>query len=99
MILGYLLEHPRAKDTIKGVCKWWLTQKGAEYETPEVPAILTELVAKGWLTARETPHSETIYGLNRERVIEITAFLRKLSRPGEKGTITLARIPRPEGQG
>ena len=75
-ILRYVVRHPRAKDTIKGIEKWWLSgsaRQGGKLSTEEA---LHLLVTQGWLIARRSPQSETIYSLNEDRVTEITTFLK-----------------------
>ena len=76
-ILHYLIEHPDAKDTIQGILHWWLP--GAIENWPEavVQEALDVLVAKGWMTRRQTTSSQQLYGVNREKLEEITAFLRE----------------------
>src|SRR5262245_17396203 len=74
-ILRYVVMHPGAKDTIKGIEKWWLsgsTSRGGKLSKEET---LNLLVAKGWLIARCSPQAETIYSLNESCLSEITAFL------------------------
>lgn len=76
-ILRYVVRHPEAKDTLKGIEKWWLSGsegQGGKLSTEEA---LNRLVAKGWLTARCSPQSETIYFLNEDRLSEIIAFLKE----------------------
>lgn len=74
-ILRYVVKHPEAKDTVKGIKKWWLSGseiQGGELSTEEA---LNLLVARGWLTARCSPQSETIYFLNEDHLSEIIRFL------------------------
>ena len=72
-ILRYLVRHPTAKDTIKGIEKWWLS--GASRGGTATEVTLKLLVTKGWLTARYSPQSETLYSLNENYLKEIMAFL------------------------
>jgi hypothetical protein len=78
-ILRYLVDHPDAKDTREGIHNWWLPGGHVEWENEEVQAALDLLIAKGWLTKRETSPAQTIYGLHKERVEEITRFLNSFS--------------------
>ena len=76
-ILRYLVRHPEAKDTLKGIEKWWLPgseSRGGKLSTEEA---LNLLVAQGWLIARCSPQSETIYFLNEDRLTEIITFLKE----------------------
>ena len=76
-LLRYLLEHPDAKDTIQGILRWWLPQGGVEAGEEEVQKAVDGLVARGWLTRRQPPPSQTLYRVNREKLEEIKAFLRE----------------------
>lgn len=76
-ILRYLVLHPSAKDTVKGIEKWWLSgsaSRGGKLPTEER---LNSLVTKGWLIARSSPQSEIIYSLNEDRLAEIVTFLKR----------------------
>ena len=74
-ILRYVVAHPRAKDTISGIEKWWLPQSISREGKKKIEALLNLLVAKGWLIARCSPQSETIYSLNENGLPEINDFL------------------------
>jgi hypothetical protein len=76
-ILRYVVRHPSAKDTIKGIEKWWLSGSAGRGGKLSKEETLNLLVAKGWLLARCSPQSETIYSLNESRLSEITAFLKE----------------------
>jgi hypothetical protein len=73
-ILRYVVTHPTAKDTTKGIEKWWLSGagRGGKISTEET---LRSLVTKGWIIARRSPQSETIYSLNENQLSEIMSFL------------------------
>jgi len=76
-ILRYVVAHPTAKDTITGIEKWWLSKSiGCEART-KMEQHLNLLVARGWLIARGSPQSETIYSLNENDLAEINEFLAK----------------------
>jgi|RhiMetdeSRZDD1v2_1073273.scaffolds.fasta_scaffold112122_2 hypothetical protein len=79
-ILGYLIEHPDAKDTMPGILRWWFPQGGMDRAEEEVQAALDTLVARGWLTQRQTVTSQKLYGMNKEKLEEIELFLRELER-------------------
>ncbi len=76
-ILRYVVAHPRAKDTISGIEKWWLSQSISREGKRKIEALLNLLVAKGWLIGRCSPQSETIYSLNEKELSEINAFLKE----------------------
>jgi len=75
-ILGYLLDHPDAKDTVDGVIKWWLPEDLVDRGKKTVQEVLEILVSRGWLTERNVTSSEKIYGMNKDRLEEIENFLR-----------------------
>jgi hypothetical protein len=77
-ILRYLIDHPDAKDTIQGILQWWLPGGLVIWEEEDVREALELLVAKGWLTQRQTTPSQKIYGMHTEKLEEIKAFLRGL---------------------
>jgi hypothetical protein len=75
-ILQYLIDNPEAKDTLQGILRWWLPNEVDRGEA-EVQEALDGLVANGWLTQRRMTPSRTLYGLNKDNLEEIRAFLRE----------------------
>ena len=82
-ILHYLIEHPDAKDTVQGIVRWWLPGGIVKWEEAAVQDALDVLVARAWLTQRRMATSQTLYGLNQEKIGEIEAFLRELERDAD----------------
>ena len=80
----YLTEHPDAKDTMQGILQWWLPGNLVDWEEGAVQEALDELVARGWLTQRQTTPSQQLYGLNREKMEEIQTFLRERENTAEE---------------
>lgn len=76
-ILRYLVANPTAKDTVRGIEKWWLSKSLSSEARTKMEQHLNLLVAKGWLIGRGSPQSETIYSLNANRLAEINEFLAK----------------------
>jgi hypothetical protein len=76
-ILRYLVMHPSAKDTVKGIEKWWLSGRAGRGGKLSTQEGLNSLVSKGWLIARSSPQSEIIYSLNEDRLTEIVTFLKR----------------------
>ena len=76
-ILRYVIAHPSAKDTINGIEKWWLSKNLGGEGKRKIAESLNLLVVKGWLIARCSPQSETIYSLNENKLLEINAFLKE----------------------
>jgi len=74
-LLRYVVAHPNAKDTLDGIEKWWLRKSTKREAKRRLEEALNLLAAKGWLNARSSPQSETIYSLNENSLEEINAFL------------------------
>jgi hypothetical protein len=74
-ILHYLVTYPDAKDTIQGILRWWLPSAPAEWREEEVQEALDVLVARGWLSQRQTASAQQIYGVNKDKLEEIKAYL------------------------
>jgi hypothetical protein len=81
-VLQYLIAHPEAKDTMQGILRWWLPGGIGAWEEAAVQEALAALVARGWVTQRQLPSSQHLYGVNNARLEEIQGFLREL----ESGT-------------
>ena len=64
-ILGYLLEHPEAGDTLEGIVEWWLLHQRIRFETRNVSQAVAELVAQGLIVKLKGPDSRIIYKANR----------------------------------
>ena len=75
LILQYWIEHPDAKDTRRGIHKWWLPERHSHRGGNEVQMALDVLAARGWLTKRGTIPSKEIYGISKDRITEIKSFL------------------------
>jgi hypothetical protein len=82
-ILHYLTKHPDAKDTIQGILRWWLPGGIVKWEEEAVQNALDALVARGWLTKRQTTSSQQLFGMNKEKLEEIELFLRELRNEAE----------------
>jgi hypothetical protein len=82
-ILRYLVAHPKAKDTISGIEKWWLSKNVSLEGRSKLHESLELLVLKGWLVSRGSPQSETIYSLNEKKVREIEEFIEEGSHKDE----------------
>ena len=76
-ILRYFVAHPTAKDTVRGIEKWWLSKSLSSEARIKMEQHLNLLVAKGWLIGRGSPQSETIYSVNENNLAEINEFLTK----------------------
>ncbi len=70
-LLRYLLDHPTARDTVKGIHEWWLWR----YSLTTVEKATAALAEKGWLRSYEFTPGVRIYGLNEAARREVRAFL------------------------
>ena len=65
-IMGYLLQHPEAKDTAEGIMLWWLPRSYSTVPIRDLKEALERMVANGRLAA--SMHAGTrVYGLSRAR--------------------------------
>lgn len=76
-LLRYLIKHPDAKDTIEGILKWWLPNRSSDWGKDEVQKALDFLTSKAWLTTRDITASQKVYGLNKDKILEIKEYLEK----------------------
>ncbi len=70
-LLRYLLDHPFARDTVKGIHEWWLWR----YSLSTVEKVAVALEEKGWLKPYEFTPGVRIYGLNEVARDDVIAFL------------------------
>jgi len=55
-LLSYLLEHPKADDTVEGIVEWWLLKQEVQRRTAMVKEVLKDLVRKEFVI--ETPRKD-----------------------------------------
>jgi len=77
-MLAYMTVHPDAKDTVEGIRKWWRLAGRSVPTEEEMQEVLDFLAAREWLAERQVTPTQKIYGVNKERLGEITAFLQEL---------------------
>jgi hypothetical protein len=77
-LLSYWLEHPAAKDTLRGIRRWWLPGHVSAWDEDAVQAALDTLVARGWVVQRRLTLSQTLYALNQDQIEAIRTFLDEL---------------------
>jgi len=70
-ILAYLVDYPKAQDTLEGIVEWWLLEQKIKYETSRVKEALADLVAMEVLLERKGPDSQIHYRINQSRYDEI----------------------------
>jgi hypothetical protein len=76
-VLGYLVEHLEAKDTVDGIMQWWLGGAPGPVRRSDVSAALEDLVLRGWLTATSLGPGVVLYGLARARLDDVRRFLER----------------------
>jgi hypothetical protein len=74
-ILSYLIEHPKAQDTLDGIIQWWILEQEIKRWVTQVQAALTELVAKKLVIARKSKDGQIHYSLNRRKLAEVRRLL------------------------
>ena len=74
-ILRYLIDHPNAQDTLKGIVTWWLLERTIRHQTALVREVLEELVADGLVIKQQSTDSQTLYKINRRRRRKIISLL------------------------
>jgi hypothetical protein len=60
-VLAYLGRHPKAADSVVGVCRWWLPEEGISETELRVEDVLDELVAEGLLQRVPLPDGMVLY--------------------------------------
>lgn len=78
-ILQYLIDHPTAQDTFKGIVTWWLLERTIKHQTALVKEVLDKLVADGLIIAQHGSDSQTHYKINRRRRKKIISLLQQRS--------------------
>jgi len=78
-ILSYLVENPKAQDTLEGIVEWWLLEQKIKYETARVQEALSELVAKGLILEKKGSNSQRHYRINQSRFEEIKKLVNLMS--------------------
>lgn len=61
----YLQAHPRAEDTERGICEWWLREAPRSYSVADVRAAIAALVAAGEVVQVSLPDGQRIYASAR----------------------------------
>jgi hypothetical protein len=76
-ILGYLVQHPEAQDTMEGIVEWWLLEQRISCAVADVETALSTLVDKDFLAVGQRRDGRAYYQLNRAKEREIRRHLRK----------------------
>lgn len=70
-LLSYLLEHPRANDTVEGIVEWWLLKQEVQRRTAMVKEVLRDLVQKGFVIETPKKDGRLHYRLNPSKRKEV----------------------------
>lgn len=77
-ILTYLVEHPKAQDTVEGIVEWWLLERQIKFQADRVKKALSELVAKGLIIEHKGIEARTRYRVNQRKYKEIRKFFKDI---------------------
>ena len=78
-ILAYLIENPKAQDTLEGIVEWWLLERAIKFQKAQVKKALAELVAKGLVIEQKGNNSKIRYRVNQKRFEEIKKLVKLMS--------------------
>jgi hypothetical protein len=78
-ILQYLIDNPKAQDTLEGIVTWWLLERTIKQQTVSVKEALAMLVADGLVIERKRTgtDSRTYYKINRRQRKRIISLLQQ----------------------
>ena len=76
-ILSYLVENPKAQDTLEGIVKWWLLEQKIKYETARVKEALSDLVSEGLILEKKGSNSQIHYRINQSMLKEIQELFKQ----------------------
>ena len=77
-ILGHLHKNPTKKDSLIGICDWWLFQERINYTVEIVAAALQLLLSKKLIVEKEIMGRGKLYQVNKtkrkeiKRIVEVT---------------------------
>jgi len=76
-ILAYLVENPKAQDTLEGIVEWWLLEREIKFETARVKEALADLVARGLIIEKKRSNSQIHYRINPGMFKEIQELFKQ----------------------
>jgi len=76
-ILAYLVENPKAQDTLEGIVEWWLLEREIQFETARVKEALSDLVARGLILEKKGSNSQIHYRINQSMLNEIQELFKQ----------------------
>jgi hypothetical protein len=71
LILKYVLEHPAAKDSERGILEWWLLEEEIASRAARVRRALSNLVGAGLMLKKTGLDGAAFYTANRGKFAEI----------------------------
>lgn len=80
-ILGYLENHPEAKDTLDGIAEWWLPHR--RHERSAVERAVALLLSHGAIIETRRRGLPPYYQANRRAPPDVAARLERPERPEE----------------
>ena len=76
-VLAYLVDHPKAQDTLEGIVNWWLLERVIKFQEAQVKKALSGLVAKGLVIEKKGPDSQIHYRINQSKYEEIQGLFKQ----------------------
>jgi hypothetical protein len=67
LILRYLRECPRAGDSLRGICEWWIPMQRVREAEADVRHAVDQLVASGRVIAVQMTGGEFVYQARQSR--------------------------------
>ena len=74
-ILGYLLRHPDAADSLEGLARWRLVEMTVRHTLDETERAVHWLVDRGWVREVARPHGATLFTLDEARRDEAARYM------------------------
>jgi hypothetical protein len=74
-ILSYLVDHPSASDTLRGIAEWWLLEQRITTGIETVRAALERLTELGFIVAQRKRGQAELYRIIKHKLPEIRNWL------------------------
>jgi hypothetical protein len=79
-ILGYLVRHPKAQDTLPGIIEWWLLDHQIRTHTPEIKKVVDDLVVEKLILKHRGSDLQQHYRINPRRQRRIASMIEERTR-------------------
>ena len=76
-ILAYLVENPKAQDTLEGIVEWWLLERQIKFQTARVKEALSALIARGLILEKKGPDFQNHYRINQSKYKKIQELFKQ----------------------